>query len=285
MYGYINIEKDKLKEGEFGLYHTFLCGVCLSTKKLFNNFSRLFVNYDINFFNILFHSYLNCDINISKQRCASSPIRKRTVLTSDDITDKLSIANVILMYINIKDDCLDEKSVSKKVVLRGISKAYANAVMLAPQLNDRLNALYQQLRQDEINKCDCLDKVCDSVANLSVELGNYVTNDACNQYMKDLLYNIGKWVYLIDALDDLNKDIKNKQYNPILVCFVGKSAKEIVNFNYDTLKFIFNTTLNRIIQCFNDLNLDKYTCILRNILYESLRSKTQKIFNKYGISI
>lgn len=284
MYGYINIDKDKLSKNEFGLYHTFLCGICLSTKKLFNNFSRFLVNYDINFFNIFFHSYLNCDAEIGMQRCVSSPFRKRTVLNSNDITDKLSIANVILMYINIKDDCIDEHRVSKKVVLASLVNSYEEAVSLAPELNNKLTNLYQTLRDNELNKCNVLDKVCDSVAELSVEVGNYLTGGNTNKYLNDLLYNIGKWVYLIDALDDLKKDMKNKQYNPLLMCLNNnnnKSAREFVSNNKDTLNFIFNTTLNRITQCFNDLNLNKYSCILRNILYNSLRTITNKIFNKY----
>ena len=57
MFGYLNVEKERLTQGEYGLWHTFLCGVCLSAKRLLNNSSRLTSDYDINFFNVLFHSY------------------------------------------------------------------------------------------------------------------------------------------------------------------------------------------------------------------------------------
>ena len=114
MFGYINVEKEGLTQGEYGLWHTFLCGICLSTKKLFGNSSRLTCNFDINFFNVLFHSFLNADAEIYNDRCAASPFKKRSLLRPDEITDKMACANVILMYYSLLDDKLDGNLSAKK---------------------------------------------------------------------------------------------------------------------------------------------------------------------------
>ena len=68
MFGYVNVDRDKLSDGEKGLYQTFMCGLCISTKKYFPNVARMSVNYDINFFNVLFHSVADVDVEIVHDR-------------------------------------------------------------------------------------------------------------------------------------------------------------------------------------------------------------------------
>lgn len=129
MFGYLNVEKERLTQGEYGLWHTFLCGVCLSAKRLLNNSSRLTSNYDINFFNVLFHSYLNIDVEIYNDKCAASPFKKRPLLRPDEITDKLAQANVILMYYNLLDDKRDGgMSLKKKSGVQSVEKAFFKGV-------------------------------------------------------------------------------------------------------------------------------------------------------------
>ena len=101
-------------------------------------------------------------------------------------------------------------------------------------------------------------------------------------YILDLCYNLGKWVYLIDALDDLDKDFKKGSYNPFIACMGGfRDGKQFVRDNIDDLEFIFYTTLNKIAENFNDLELTKYYCVLRNVLHISIRDKTAEVFGKY----
>ena len=88
--------------------------------------------------------------------------------------------------------------------------------------------------------------------------------------------------YLVDALDDLEKDFKKKSYNPFISCFGDfTSPKTFVKDHLDDLEFIFYTTLNKIAESYNDLELQKYTCVLRNVLHIAIRDTTQKVFDKY----
>jgi len=107
MFGYLDVQRDKLSDGERGLWHAFMCGECISTKKLFGNLPRVFVNHDITFFNVLFHSICGLQVETEKLHCLSHPIKKQTIVTPTDLMDSLSAANVILMYWNLYDDAVD----------------------------------------------------------------------------------------------------------------------------------------------------------------------------------
>ncbi len=280
MFGYVNIDRQSLSDGERGLYQTFMCGLCISTKKYFRDSARLTVNYDINFYNVLFHSICNIDVTILQERCIAHPLTKRTILQQNDITDRLAIANLMLSYLNVYDDVVDGGSWKKRIVMSILKKDYNKAAKLMPELHQKLQSNYAKLRQLEKVNCDNLDEVCHPFATMARDVAQAVLQDKYNNTIGDLCYNTGKWIYLADALDDLNKDEKRNNYNAFRA-YYKTSADSLVKEHIDELNFVFFSVLNRLAQCYNDLNLTKYNCILNNIIYKSVRNKTKQLLNKY----
>ena len=280
MFGYLDIEKDKLEDGQRGLWQTFMSGLCFSTKKLYGDYPRMFISNDVNFFNVLFHSVTNTDVSVENKRCFSHPIKKRTVLQQTDLTDKLAVANVLLTYWNIYDDTVDGGSVKKKTALKMFAKPYNKAKKDNPELDEILAKRYGELRELEQSNCNSIDRVAHAFALLSQDFATLVLGEQANEYVQTLCYNLGKWIYLIDALDDVSKDIKRRNYNPFVSCYNVETALDLGK-KYDELNFEMFAVLNRIAQAYNDLNLTKYTCILNNVLFDSIRDKTKQILNRY----
>lgn len=281
MFGYITIDKKQLSEKEAGLYQTFMCGICLSTKKIFGNYPRVFVSYDINFFNVLFHSFLDTEAAIDSARCFASPFKKRTMLRVNGLTDKIAVANVILNYFNLYDDVVDG-SVKKKIVLSAYKRTYKRAQKLMPELDAEVSGKYEQLRALEKRGCDILDKICHNFASLTQSFAKMILAERASPLILDLCYNAGKWVYLIDALDDLEKDHRRGNYNPLTASLGGyRNEKQFVADNREVLNFLFFATLNRIAACYNDLNLTKYRCLLNNVIYRTMRDKTNSLLGKF----
>lgn len=280
MFGYLNVEKAKLPKDKLGVWQTFMCGMCFSTKKKFGNVPRLFISNDVNFFSVLFHAVTNSDVNVEQRRCFSSPFKKRPVLEQTELIDKISVANVLLTYWNLYDDIVDGGSAEKKLAIRAIAKAYRKAQSLLPELDDMLSFRYNELRQMEQTATNSIDAVSHSFAQLSRDFAVLMLGEQASEQLQTLCYNLGKWIYLIDALDDAAKDEKKGNYNPFLACYgvdaLGLSAK------FDELQFVMFAVLNRVAMAYNDLNLSKYTCILNNVLYDSVRDKTKQVLSKYG---
>ncbi len=279
MFGYLDIEKGTLNDGQRGLWQTFMCGLCFSTKKLYGNYPRMFITNDVNFFNVLFHSVLNLDVKIDNRRCFSHPVKKRSVLNPTELTDKLAAANILLTYWNIYDDVLDDNSTKKKAALKLFKQSYLKAKEQFEELDGVLSKRYAELQSLEKSDCTSIDKVAHSFAALSQDFCRIVLADKTNGYVETLCYNVGKWIYLIDALDDVKKDIKKRGYNVFVKSYNVTSDKELAQY-IDEIEFEMYSVLNRIAQAYNDLNLTKYTCILDNALYESIRNKTRLTIDK-----
>ena len=282
MFGYIKVAKDKMEPGEFALHHAFFCGICISSKEQMGFRSRMLTNFDIAFFNVLFHSYLDLDVEIFDSHCITTPRKKRSIVKRDELTDKLALSNVILSYLNLMDDVLDEKSLKKRLALMAIKRPYKKAKKLFPEMDEQIKKYYFELTDLEMHNCTVFDKVCHPFAELSRVFAKVILGDKANEYILDLCYNLGKWIYLIDALDDLDKDAKKKSYNPFIACFDGyKDSKQFVRDNIADLEIVFYSTLNKIAENFNDLDLGKYYCVLKNVLHVSVRDITAKVFAKY----
>lgn len=279
MFGYIDTDKD-IAKGAKGLNQTFMCGLCISTKKLFGNIPRMFVNNDINFFNVLFHSYMGIEVDIVHSRCFSSPIKKRTIIATGDITDKLSIANVILVYLNMYDDIVDgSASGKKKVAISTYKSTYNKAVKLWPELDSMMRDYYEQLRTLEGQSCSSIDMVCHPFAELSRQMASMVLGDNVHNRLLDLTYNVGKWIYLIDALDDMTKDNKKNQYNLFISAYGSiDSALEHIS----EIEFVLYGALNSIAIAFNDLQLEQYKCILDSTIYGYIRTRTTEVLDRYN---
>lgn len=278
MFGYLNTTKT-LEDGQRGLWQTFMCGLCFSTKKLFGNLPRMFISNDINLFNVLFHSILQQDVQVVQSRCAAHPVRKRSVLATTPLTDKLAVANVLLVYLNLYDDVVDGGGLKKKTALKAFSRHYKKAQKQWQQLDQAFCARYRQLRRQEKANCNSPDAVAHSFAMLSQDFCRMVLGDDCSQHALTLCYNLGKWIYLVDALDDAQKDCKKGNYNVFLQCYEAQDASVLAQHKED-ISFLMYAVLNRIAQSYNDLNLTKYTCVLKDVLLQSIRDKTAQVLKQ-----
>ena len=202
-----------------------------------------------------------------------------TIAYIGELTDKLAAANILLTYWNIYDDVLDDNSTKKKAALKLFKQSYLKAKEQFEELDGVLSKRYAELQSLEKSDCTSIDKVAHSFAALSQDFCRIVLADKTNGYVETLCYNVGKWIYLIDALDDVKKDIKKRGYNVFVKSYNVTSDKELAQY-IDEIEFEMYSVLNRIAQAYNDLNLTKYTCILDNALYESIRNKTRLTIDK-----
>ena len=124
-----------------------------------------------------------------------------------------------------------------------------------------------------------MDVIADCFASLlkrlfALMLGDKATDAACS-----LAYNIGKFVYVADALDDIDEDFASGNYNPFLAAFGNYTDRvKFINDNRAELEFIFNSTVNRAIAAFNDMKFTQSYSLLENIIYYGLRDEVERLF-------
>ena len=283
MFGYITPDKQELRLKDFYLYKAYYCGLCITTGKRFGSFARFTTNYDMTFLSSLLHSYLKQTPEILQTHCVLHPIRKRSVVKSDAILNILSAVNVLLMYVNTEDDVQDEASAKAKTAHRLLKKAYRRAAKEYPEIDRIIRTQYDRLRRYEKEGETCLDALCDPFAQMIADCGQYIVQQVDNTLAPDpalhsLFYNLGKWVYLIDAADDYDRDC-GKNFNPLASAFPEcKSAQELIQQKQSECAYIFYAVLNNIIQQYEKTGIQSQIC--DNIIYIGIRHTTKEFLEE-----
>lgn len=278
MFGYLKPDKPYLYLKDETLYNALYCGICKSIKQVSGNVSRFALNYDIAFLSALAHNVLGVDVDIKKQRCIAHPIKSRPIAKVDEISKKLASLNLILAHYKLKDDVLDEHKGNFKSAL--ISKGYKRAKKAEPEIEKIVSNGYKNLLKLEEKGEKSVDIVSDSFATLMAEVSNVLFKEFATEHTYNLTYAIGKWVYLIDALDDYDKDIKNKSFNVFYNAYGQSSYSEFIDKNSSEIAFIFNTILAQIAETYKNIPKKFNGDLVENILFKGIPKTTVSILKK-----
>ncbi|WP_027628072.1 DUF5685 family protein [Ruminiclostridium cellobioparum] len=281
MFGYIMPEKPELKIKEFDIYRAYYCGVCKAIGKRHGQLKRMTLTYDAAFLAMLLCSLLKIETRLVKERCMVHPLKKSFV-TYNEIVDYSSDINIILAYNNIKDKWTDDKSKAALAGMAVLSREYKKLVLEYSGKCAIIEQRLSELSRLEREGCASLDAAAEPFAKLMEEVLDYESlEDDIRQVLRWMGYNIGKWIYLIDAFDDLEEDVKNSSYNPLLLHFKYDGSGEDIPAFKDRIKsqveFTLLYCLREASKAFELLDAKENKGILENILYIGMLSKTDKI--------
>ncbi len=277
MYGYIVPDKSKLRASDFVLYRAFYCGMCCETGRRYGQLPRFTTNYDFAFLSALLHDSTQADIVIEEHGCVLNP-KKKAILQQNPLLARLSAANIMLCYQKADDGVKDGDGVKYRAVRCMLEKPFRKAKAMCPEIWTRLERADREQAEMEKSNTKGLDRAADAFASLMRDLPELITGEGSSDELKGLCYNIGKFVYLADALDDISDDFKAKRYNPFLAtygAFTGR--KRFIAEHKDDIEFCFRGVCGRAAQCFNGMRFTQSYGLLKNIVFDGMKSKTDEL--------
>lgn len=258
MFGYVTVNKPELRIREFNRYHAFYCGLCHTLKERNGFLGQMTLTYDMTFLVILLSSLYEPETTSAKEHCIVHPVKKHDLLFNE-ISEYAADMNVALAYHNFLDDWNDEKSIKGIAGASALKKKYLAIEKQYPRQCNAIVAALRQLQEYEDKEEQNLDLVSGCFGSLMAELLLF-KQDHWEETVRRTGYFLGKYIYLIDAYFDLDKDIKNKSYNPLRYY---KDREDYEEFCYEMLSMMIAETAGEFekLPCVEDVE------ILRNILY------------------
>ena len=283
MFGYIMPEKPELKIKEYELFRGYYCGLCKSMGRSFGTLSRFALNYDSVFLGLLLSSVHNEAPVLKKEGCFANPVKKKWIVKDSPYIDFAADINVLLTYYKLKDNIRDEGGLLPRLGKIAFNKGYRNAASKNKQLEDIISGSISAQVLLEEQKCSSMDEAAEPFAKMLGQLlaAGYKGEDKSAPRILDWVgYNLGKWIYLIDAFDDIEKDIISKSYNPLLSQY-KYDGQDIRAFKSGISEDIRINLLQSLSQATGAIELLKLSNkgIIDNILYEGLYGKTEKVLS------
>ncbi|MFA9397506.1 MAG: DUF5685 family protein [Clostridiaceae bacterium] len=285
MFGYVVPCKMELKIKDYEIFKAYYCGLCFSIKNKFGNMPRLSLNYDMTFLAILLDSLDEVPNKYSKSSCIKHPFNKR-LITECGALNYAAYMNVNLAYFKLLDDVYDDKSFSKKIISK-ILNLYIkdNNDFNYPKQN--IENSISKLSYNEKNEISSLDKIAHPFADLTGDILSFYKKDQpYSEILYYLGYNLGKWIYYIDALDDLKKDRQDNKYNPLDKIFNSSnlSYEQLILLIKERIDFVLINCANSCADLLDQLPIKKNKDILHNILNLGMVEKIDKIYIRSGIN-
>lgn len=217
MFGYVRPFPPEMKCREFDLYRATYCGLCRCLRQRYGWIAPMFLSYDFVFLCLLLweaeEGFRPC-----KGRCHANPLRKKTMCPNSPALELTADESVILTYWKLRDSVADEKGwkrLGARLFVLSLRDAYRKAAKFRPRFNAAVQEKLSALSRLEKENCPSIDRTADTFACLLRDAAALEVGE--NRVLEQLLYHVGRWIYLIDARDDLVEDQAQGSYNPLVL--------------------------------------------------------------------
>ena len=267
---------------DYEAYRGIYCSLCKTLGKSYGLLSRFTLNYDFVFLALLrLSSAEDAEMHFKKCRCTFNPaVKCNRLCTYDNSLEYSADVAMLLLYGKVCDNIKDEsffKRLGYRLLLPFAKSKRKKAAKKHPVLSEKIDVLLSEQEKAEDSEKFSLDACCHPSAAALAEITSYgIENDAVKRIYERIGYCIGKWVYLADALDDLESDRDKKRFNPFLVKYSGLSEKQM----QEDAVCQMNVCISEAIAAYELLSVKNFGNILENILYKGLPSVQRDIIRK-----
>ena len=270
MFGYVRPSVQDLPEGELDRFRTMYCGLCHTLSRRYGQAARFILNYDFTYLAILLSDRTAGKENAG--RCYTSPIRKRPYLESTAAMELAADESVILAYWQLRDGVEDHAwaaGLKYRAGARLMESAYRKAAAFRPAFDQAVRRQLQLLSALEKEKDPSMDKAADTFAVLLSSAAEGVEEPVRRRVLEQILYHLGRWVYLIDAADDLKKDAESGNYNPVALRYGLKDGAWDPESRH-AFAVTLDHSIHQMAAAFELWNFGVWTTVLQTTFYAGL---------------
>ena len=284
MFGYLQPDKSELRIKEDELYKSVYCGLCRHLGRDYGFMAKMTLSYDCTVFAMLALSLENNNCKVNKASCTLNPAKKCLYCSSDSKAFELAGAlSVIMAYYKMSDTISDSglfKRIGAGTGRLLLSRSYRKASGAYPSIDAIASKMIDKQYEAEAN-CVGLDESSEATAKGVSQVCRMLSDDPSVQQILEVFgYYVGRWVYLMDAADDLEKDIKHHNFNPFIPKYneTGKNTEETMLYCNEVL----NLTVSQIVLSYDLLPVDRFSPILDNVVYNGIPAQQKlRLFDKY----
>lgn len=278
MFGFVRAYKPQLRFSEYDIYKAVYCTLCRRQGEIYGPLARMALSYDVQFLALICVSLSDSFHGLEKGRCKANPLKKCTYCkaSENELFDYPSAVAMILSYYKFLDNVSDEKGLKNilyKAALALFKSKHKKAANLYPGLEEICQSYYNEQCALEREDHPSIDAAAEPTAKALSAIFS-----ACSKEQKETLsafgYNLGRWIYLLDAGADLKRDLKEDNFNPLKPYTETLSVTEVLE---TVLEPNLNICSAVCAEQLEDLRLCRFRSIIENVIYLGLENSYKRI--------
>ena len=271
MFGYVTAYEPELKVKEFHKYKGYYCGLCQQLKRNYGHLGQLTLTYDMTFLIIILTSLYEKEPGVTRGRCKVHPFKKQLFL-NNEFTEYAADMNLILAYYHLVDDWEDEHKASALIGSKALKRRVQKAIQKYPRQCRVIREELQNLSIYEKNGSTMIDEPAGCFGRLMAEIFIY-REDHWAEKLRCMGFYLGKYIYIMDAYDDLDNDLKEGSYNPLKNIYTKPEFEDMIHQ-------ILTMMMAECSKAFEQLPLIDDIDILRNVLYSGVWYRYEQVREK-----
>lgn len=268
MFGYVTVNKQELKVRELEEYQSYYCGLCQALKRSCGIRGQLSLNYDLTFLIILLSGLYEPEEVRKNGRCVVHPFKKRIMLESE-LFSYVADMTLLLTWYKCRDDFKDERNIGRAFYAKSIETSVKRLKQQYSRQTEKISWCMKKLAKLEEEQSYDIDEVSGCFGHALEEIF-VMKEDEWQHELRRLGFYMGKFIYILDAYDDLGQDQKKNCFNAFLV-----KEKEPEFDNY--VKCLLTMTAAEVAREFEKLPILKNAGILRNIIYSGVWGRFEQV--------
>ncbi|MCI6771513.1 MAG: DUF5685 family protein [Oscillospiraceae bacterium] len=279
MLGYVKTYKPELKIKDYEAYRGLYCSLCRTLGRQYGVMSRLLLSYDVTFLLVVMLSVKNALPTFKKGRCPFNLAKRCNYCV--DCSSFLSFAaavTVLMFYYKVKDNIADSgffKRLLMRMILPYASHLRKKALKKYKRLDSIISGSMNRQGYTEANATDNTDRAAHESADTLGKIFCY--DDADNIELYRFGYSVGRWVYLLDAADDIEKDLKNKSYNVFVNRYQIHSSADFDEDIKKEVEATLNMSRAQALEALSNLGQEIFTPVIENILTDGMSASMNKV--------
>lgn len=280
MFGYVTVDKSELLMKDYETYKAVYCSLCKQLGKDYSFLSRLILSYDCTFYALLSISLVEECSGFCTGRCKFNPMKKCSYLKHDEESlSQAAALSVITAYYKLVDNIQDGNFFTKigcYTILPFFSRWRKKAKVRYPLIDDAVSKMSaDQMIVEKDTKC-LADKAAEPTATMLATVLSEIADDVDQKKVFHTFgYFLGKWIYLCDAANDYEGDLKHKGFNPFVIAYNDDAKSHIEDINAS-----LNHCLSQALLSYNFITPKRFERIIENILTKGLPKKQKSILYK-----
>lgn len=272
MFGYVRPFRPELKCKDYDLYKATYCGLCRCLRRRYGLIAPMFLNFDFTFLALLLwepeETFTPC-----RGRCHGNPLRKLPMCPDSPALELAADESVVLSWWKLRDSVRDDgfwRGLPARALSTVLGPAYRRAARRRPEFDQTVRGCLEELNALEKESCPSLDRTADTFARLLQ--GAAPGDGERRRVLSQLLYHLGRWIYLADARDDLEEDKLSGRYNPVAARYGPAGDDEALRLTMDNSLELVGAALQ----------LGEFGCrkpLLENIVYLGLPLVQRAVFD------
>lgn len=292
MFGYIRPYAPELKVREYQYYRGVYCGLCRAMGRCTGQCSRMTLSYDLVFLALARLALAGGNpqgeqterpVRFERRRCLPHPFRRRLSLEAGDVADYVACVSAVLGYHKTVDDRTDERSFKRAravLTLPSFRCFYRRAERKYHGAGDAILPHLKRLADVEKDGTPSADEPADAFGEVLGTLFAYDLPADRARIAHHIGFHIGRWLYLVDAIDDFAEDLRRGRPNPLIRLY---DESGLTDEHREQLRYALLAELRHAVDALDLLDIDENTCgkelspLLYHMLETALPAATERV--------